>query len=120
LATTQTYNKDVAFYDTFGPAPFREWIAKIRADEARHFGGAMRLIRTLHRHRLGEIDSVLDRIVEIEHSATSYQGTFVLDHTPDCTHFLLSSDELERDCIQIIREKARRWRTTGKVDHAHP
>lgn len=105
LATTHTYRKDLAFYRDFGPPQFEEWIRRLIADEARHFSGAMKVIRTLHGHRAPEVSTVIQRILHLDTHATSYSATFVLDHSPDCVHFSLNAQELSEKCAAVIIHK---------------
>lgn len=102
FASVMTYKKDV-FYNEFGAPEFVEWIKRVRADEALHFGNLVKLIRFRHAHRLPETKEVLRKIANLEQQRKSYKGTFLFDH--ECPHFLLTQDELSDECINTVLRK---------------
>lgn len=98
-ASVMTYEKDT-FYRDLGSPLFDEWIRLVRADEAIHFMNLVRLIRFNHQHRLPDTYEILETVLRIEKEAREYQGTFLFDH--ECPHFLVSKDDLETVCANIV------------------
>lgn len=81
LATTRSYAADWHdFYPRFGDERLTRWIQRVAADEARHYGNLVRVLRTAHAHELGRAPGLLDAICRRDLEAHPYRGTFVLDH----------------------------------------
>ena len=98
-ASVMTYEKDT-FYRDLGSPIFEEWIRRVRADEAIHFGNLIKLIHFNHSDRVHDTREVIRKIVRIEKEERSYQGTFLFDH--ECPHFLVSKDDLESTCANVV------------------
>ena len=62
----------------------------------------MKLIRKFHRHRVGDVQKLMNDILKTDFSNDQYRGTFVLDHSPDCSHFQLHAKELTEQCAEVI------------------
>lgn len=101
-ATLQTFRKDT-FYADFGAPCFVEWIRRVRADEAVHFGNVVRLLHSRYAERLQEAPRVLEQIIQIEQTLTAYHGTFLFDH--EGSHFLLTAEELVGQCAPTVLRK---------------
>lgn len=96
-ASVKTYKKDT-FYSEFGHPLFDTWIKHLIADEAIHFGNAIKILKNNHASKLSMAERTLQSIVELEN--TTYQNTFLLDH--DGPHFLLGATELGDTIIENI------------------
>lgn len=81
LATTLSYQLDKPFYRAIGGQHLERWIDLIKADEAAHFINVLRVIKSNHRHRIGEGRAILEKSLKMDLEKKSYDGTFVLDHT---------------------------------------
>ncbi|MGN2434186.1 hypothetical protein [Pseudomonas syringae] len=95
--SVKTYKKDI-FYDDFGHPNFKLWIKNLIADEAIHFGNAVKILKTYYPHRLKEAEGVLRLIADLE--GDDYKNTFLFDH--DGPHFLLNSEEMGNVVIEEI------------------
>ncbi|WP_256574749.1 hypothetical protein [Pseudomonas sp. B15(2017)] len=95
--SVKTYKKDT-FYQNFGHSGFNSWIKNLIADEAIHFGNAVKILKTFHADRLNQAEDVLNAIAGFEGEA--YKNTFLFDH--DGPHFLLESDEVGGAVIDEI------------------
>jgi hypothetical protein len=95
--SVKTYKKDT-FYDDFGHAGFKDWIKNLIADEAIHFGNAIKILKTYHAEKLHDAENVLQTISSFE--GGDYKNTFLFDH--DGPHFLLDNDEVGDVIIQEI------------------
>jgi len=95
--SVKTYKKDT-FYDQFGHPNFNVWIKNLIADEAVHFGNAIKILRRNHTAKLNNAEKVLRGIVELE--GMTYQNTFLFDH--DGPHFLLDSAEVGNVVVEDI------------------
>jgi hypothetical protein len=95
--SVKTYKKDT-FYSEFGHPAFNTWIKNLIADEAIHFGNAIKILKNTHTSELSKAENVLRSIVKLEGNA--YQNTFLLDH--DGPHFLLDGNELGDVVIEEI------------------
>ncbi len=102
IVTTHAYHRDIPMYASFGPRAYVNWIRFVKRDEALHFNNLLRLIRRNHRHRLGEVRGVLERVLAVDVHG-DYGGTFVLDHGGP--GFNLSHDELSSICANTILKK---------------
>ena len=80
LATVRAYRGHRSDYRPLGPSAER-FVAEVTADEGRHAANFMRLLRSQHPHRLGEVPRAVERIRATE--GTAYANTFVLDHDGD-------------------------------------
>lgn len=56
------------------------WIRRVAADEARHYGNLLRVLRAAHARDLGRAPALLDAICRRDLERGPYRGTFVLDH----------------------------------------
>ncbi|AMB88362.1 hypothetical protein AWM79_20080 [Pseudomonas agarici] len=95
--SVKTYKKDT-FYDGFGHSGFKDWIKNLIADEAIHFGNAVKILKAYHGEKFHESESVLQMISSFE--GGGYKNTFLFDH--DGPHFLLRDDEVGDVVIQEI------------------
>lgn len=95
--SVKTYKKD-KFYDDFGHSGFKDWIKNLIADEAIHFGNAVKILKTYHAEKLHESENILRMISSFE--GVDYKNTFLFDH--DGPHFLLNNDEVGEVVIQEI------------------
>jgi hypothetical protein len=95
--SVKTYKKDT-FYSNFGHPSFDKWIKNLIADEAIHFGNAIKVLRHHHSSTLSKAENVLRSIVKLEQN--TYKNTFLLDH--DGPHFLLEANELGNNVIEAI------------------
>ncbi|WP_296248028.1 hypothetical protein [Pseudomonas sp. UBA4194] len=95
--SVKTYKKDT-FYEGLGHPGFRYWIKNLIADEAVHFGNAIKLLRRDHSGRMHECEAVLNMISNFE--GESYKNTFLFDH--DGPHFSLSGEEVGQVIVQDI------------------
>jgi hypothetical protein len=95
--SVKTYKKDT-FYSEFGHPAFNRWIKNLIADEAIHFGNAIKILKNTHASELSQAENVLRSIVKFEENA--YQNTFLFDH--DGPHFLLDDNELGDVVIEEI------------------
>ena len=77
LTTVRGYRVNLGFYDQLGPA-FGRYVRMVIADEGRHYGSFLGLLRERHAHRFGEAERSLQCILDME--GTPYAQTFVLDH----------------------------------------
>lgn len=102
FASVMTYEKDV-FYRELGSPIFVDWIRRVRADEALHFGNLVKLLQTFHAHRFAEVPQTLRQILRIENDHHEYQGTFLFDH--ECPHFLVTASELNDQCANSVLRK---------------
>jgi hypothetical protein len=87
IGSVYSYRRDLwEYYRHFGTA-----IQKIGhhlvKDEGMHFNNAAELILTKHRHRLGEVKELLERISKLEKSLQKYHQTFFLDHAQEQYRF---------------------------------
>ena len=94
LATVRGYHVNLDLYDRLGPE-FGSFVRGVIADEGRHWGAFMELLRTSHRDRLGEAPDVIARIRAAE--GTPYRATFVLDHDE-----ALYTDEIFDDAARVL------------------
>lgn len=103
--SVKTYKKDIFFYDDFGHPGFKEWIKNLIADEAIHFGNAIKILKTHHAEQLHESENILRMISSFE--GEDYKNTFLFDH--DGPHFLLSNDEMvdvvNQEILQILHKR---------------
>ena len=95
--SVKTYKKDT-FYGQFGHPNFNVWIKNLIADEAVHFGNAVKILRRNHAAKLDNAEKVLRRIVDLERM--NYQNTFLFDH--DGPHFLLDVTEVGNVVVEDI------------------
>lgn len=95
--SVKTYKKDT-FYSEFGHPYFNTWIKNLIADEAIHFGNAIKILKNNHKADLSKAEKILHSIAKLEKNA--YQNTFLLDH--DGPHFLLNPNELGDIIIEKI------------------
>ena len=95
--SVKTYKKDT-FYSELGHPAFNRWIKNLIADEAIHFGNAIKILKNTHASELSKAENVLRSIVKFEGNA--YQNTFLFDH--DGPHFLLDGNELGDVVIEEI------------------
>jgi hypothetical protein len=95
--SVKTYKKD-KFYDDFGHPGFKDWIKNLIADEAIHFGNAVKILKTYYADKLHEAENVLQMISGFE--GGTYKNTFLFDH--DGPHFSLNCDEVGDIVIQEI------------------
>lgn len=105
-ASVKTYRKDT-FYSEFGHPLFNIWIKNLIADEAIHFGNAIKILKNNHAAQLGMAEDTLRSIVKFENIA--YQNTFLFDH--DGPHFLLDAAELGNAIIETILSALAKGRT---------
>ncbi len=80
IATARGYRKDFALYTACGIESFNRWIRLVARDEAFHYHNFIRVVRTVHQHRLAEAAEVVERILCYDLTAKEYKATFVLDH----------------------------------------
>lgn len=95
--SVKTYKKDT-FYHEFGHPSFSKWIKNLIADEAIHFGNAIKILRHAHSPNLSKAEATLRSIIELEKN--TYRNTFLLDH--DGPHFLLKENEMGDVVINAI------------------
>jgi hypothetical protein len=95
--SVKTYKKDT-FYSEFGHPFFNKWIKNLIADEAVHFGNAIKILKNNHKQHLNKAEGILHSIVKLE--TNSYQNTFLFDH--DGPHFLLHPEEFGETAIEAI------------------
>jgi hypothetical protein len=95
--SVKTYKKDT-FYSEFGHPAFNTWIKNLIADEAIHFGNAIKILKHTYTAQLDKAEDVLRSIVKFEGGA--YQNTFLFDH--DGPHFLLEDAEIGSIVIEEI------------------
>ncbi|HEF4758522.1 TPA: hypothetical protein SAN82_000926 [Pseudomonas putida] len=105
-ASVKTYKKDT-FYSEFGHPLFNTWIKNLIADEAVHFGNAIKILKNNHAAQLNKAEEVLLNIISLEHK--TYQNTFLFDH--DGPHFLLEPTELGDPIIEAILSALAKGRT---------
>lgn len=103
IVTTHVYERSVPFYSSVEPCFIPKWIKKIKSDEAKHFIGITKVIKSSHQYTLNGAKKILDRIVAVDASLSSYTGTFVLDHS--CPEFPLSKEELVTMCANTVLKK---------------
>ena len=77
LVTLRGYRANRHIYAPLGP-DFGRFVDGVIADEARHFGNYLWVIRTCHQDRVPDAERVLDRV--FESTWAEYMATFVLDH----------------------------------------
>ncbi|MHC5062555.1 MAG: ferritin family protein [Planctomycetota bacterium] len=77
LVTVRAYRSHLEHYARLG-TPFMRFVRSVIAEEGRHYGGFMRVIRARHSHRLADVPDVLKRIRATE--GLPYQATFFFDH----------------------------------------
>jgi len=95
--SVKTYKKDT-FYNEFGHENFNTWIKNLIADEAIHFGNAIKILKHKHSSNLHKAEGILHSIAKLENMP--YQNTFLFDH--DGPHFLLKSSELGDPVVKDI------------------
>jgi hypothetical protein len=88
IVTARAYAEDFAIYDAFGDCNVSTWIRQVCRDEAKHFLGITRILRSCHAARLTELPRALDHLVAYDTSGMEYVGEFVLDHQ-QCSRELL-------------------------------
>jgi hypothetical protein len=82
IATTKSYQYDMVHrYPKFRNQALIDWIRLVARDEAWHFENALNIIKTNHLHRIPEVPSILDQLMDFDVSGKEYQATFVLDHS---------------------------------------
>jgi hypothetical protein len=104
--SVKTYKKDI-FYNDFDHPLFNTWIEHLIADEATHFGNAIKLLKHDHSLKLEDAEKILHRIVQLE--SAPYRNTFLLDH--DGPHFLLKTTSFENTAINEILSILAKGRT---------
>ena len=87
IGSVYSYRRDLQeYYRHFGTA-----IAKVGhhlvKDEGMHFNNAAELLLFNHSHRLGEVQTLLQRISALEQSLQKYHKTFFLDHAQEQYRF---------------------------------
>jgi hypothetical protein len=87
IGSVYSYRRDLQeYYRHFGTA-----IGKIGhhlvKDEGMHFNNAAELLLNQHRHRLGEVQKLLEQISALEKSLQKYHKTFFLDHAQEQHRF---------------------------------
>jgi len=95
--SVKTYQKDT-FYNEFGHQNFSTWIKNLIADEAIHFGNAIKILKHNHLSKLHKAEDILQSIAKFERMP--YQNTFLFDH--DGPHFLLKPSELGDPIVNDI------------------
>lgn len=99
-------NKNDTFYANVGHDGFKFWIKNLIADEAVHFGNAIKILKTYYPHRLHEAGKVLRTIANLE--GGNYKNTFLFDH--DEPHFLLDNrevgDVVTQEILQILDNRS--------------
>ena len=100
-ATVRAYRASRAEYAQLGPDVVR-CVDEVTADEGRHVRNFLKLIRTEHASRLGEVDAVVDRIRAHEHIGAGYTNTFVLDHDDG-----VWSEGIFDDAASLVRRRLR-------------
>lgn len=97
IVSVKTYKKDT-FYSEFGHPNFNTWLKNLIADEAIHFGNAIKILKRYYAPQLNKAEDILHSIVKLE--ASAYQNTFLFDH--DGPHFSLNSTDLGDTIIREI------------------
>ncbi len=77
LVTVRAYRSHLEHYALLG-TQFLGFVRSVIAEEGRHYGGFMSVIRARHSHRLAEVPELLRRIRATE--GVPYQATFFFDH----------------------------------------
>jgi hypothetical protein len=95
--SVKTYKKDT-FYNEFGHQNFNVWIKNLIADEAIHFGNAIKILKNNHSSILYKAEDVLHRIAQLENMP--YKNTFLFDH--DGPNFLLNPEEIGPPVVNDI------------------
>jgi|SRR5450830_1317672 len=102
--SVKTYKKDT-FYQDFGHPLFSTWIKNLIADEAIHFGNAVKILKHSHADKLHEAGTILRDIARFEGGA--YANTFLFDH--DGPHFSLKESEIgevvTNEIIDILKKR---------------
>lgn len=80
LVTVRAYRSQLSLYRALGPDVER-FVRRVIADEGRHYGKFVAVIRRHHADRLDEVPDVVQEIAVAE--GTPYRATFVLDHDDD-------------------------------------
>ena len=104
MATTRSYAADWHdFYPRFGDERLTRWVRRVAADEARHYGNLLRVLRSAHARDLGRAPALLEAICcrDLEHSP--YRGTFVLDHDDAAT---FPAERLRECARRVARDLA--------------
>lgn len=84
-------------FSSLGHDHFTTWIKLVGHDEARHFGGIVKVVHACHESRLKDCAPILDQLVSWDMQGNPYNATFILDHDVR----LLGADLLHR-CAQIV------------------
>jgi hypothetical protein len=104
LASVRGYAAAFPLYDGFGPPGLKRWIRLTARDEMLHSLNAQNLLKTVHRHRLSEVPSVLRTIVAHESpDPSAYKGTFLFDHGEAPGDNPFSKDFLRRCANDVCR-----------------
>lgn len=99
IGSTISYRRDLReFYSWYGPQIAR--VGKhLVADEGIHFSNALRILQTVHPHRIEEVESLLWEIDRLEKGLGRYCKTFFLDHAQEQFRFPQNFNEV---IIQLI------------------
>lgn len=99
LMNAQAYRGDFVLYDRLHSTLVSQWIRRVARDEARHYAGSLSLLKFHHQHRLHEVESLLEMIVETDNDKVPYEATFVLDRSSDVQNTARGKEEA---CAEIV------------------
>jgi hypothetical protein len=80
IATTKSYSMDFDLYKSLGSPQLYQFLKLVTRDEAYHFGNILQVISRNHGHRIPEIKTHLQKLIDWDINEGFYQGTFVLSH----------------------------------------
>jgi hypothetical protein len=87
IGSVYSYRRDLQeYYRHFGVA-IRQIGHHLVRDEGMHFNNAAELLLTNHRHRLSDVQELLEQISVLEQSLQKYHKTFFLDHAQEQYRF---------------------------------
>ena len=78
-ATINAYQNDMPVYNGIGN-PMKLFVEKVKSDEGWHFSKFANITAKYYSHRLGDLDSVLNEVSNLD--GKKYARTFFLDHDP--------------------------------------
>jgi len=102
LMNTMAYKGEFDLYDCLGSTAISRCIRTVARDEAKHYAGALSLLKKQHRDRHAEVEKLLTDIVCVDTSGDPYAATFVLDRGDD---MLNTAREQAQECAdRVLRQ----------------
>jgi len=102
LMNTMAYKGEFGLYDSLGSKTISRCIRIVARDEAKHYAGALALLKRQHMDRRNEVEKLLADIVDIDTSGDTYASTFVLDRGDDMLN--TARDQAEECADRVLRQ----------------